>query len=72
MKNATATSHGKSRLLETDGGEGKEGAPMEFTGGISFEWRNDLTYESGRVLAWEVVKNRRIASSINLLKRDEL
>jgi hypothetical protein len=36
IKNATATSHGKSRLLEVDGAKGTEGAVMELSGAISF------------------------------------
>jgi hypothetical protein len=41
LKNATATSQGKSRLLEADGGGKKEGALVELAGGISFGPRND-------------------------------
>jgi hypothetical protein len=31
MKNATATSHGKSRLLEAEGADGSDGTLVEFT-----------------------------------------
>jgi hypothetical protein len=51
IKNATATNHGKSRLLEADGAEGSEGALMELTGLIGFAWRNHFTNESGNLLA---------------------
>jgi len=40
IKNATATSHGRSRLLETDGENGNEMPLMEFTVRIVFAWRN--------------------------------
>ena len=36
MKNATATSHGKRRLLEADGEDGYEAALMMLTGSIGF------------------------------------
>jgi len=37
MKNATATSHGKSLLLETDGAAGIGGELVELTGLIAME-----------------------------------
>ena len=43
IKNATATSHGKSRLLEVDGEKGAEGAVMELSGDISFMRCNYFT-----------------------------
>ena len=45
IKNATATSHGKSRLLEADGGNGNEMPLMELTGRIAFAWRNYFANE---------------------------
>ena len=51
IKNATATSHGKRRLLEADGEDGNEGALMELTGLIGFARCNYFTNKSGKLLA---------------------
>jgi hypothetical protein len=67
MKNATATSHGKSRLLEADGADGSEGIWPE--GG---EWdelggmdsKNYFTNEYGNLL--EYIATLRIVPSIVL------
>src|SRR5271170_2720198 len=47
MKNATATSHGKSRLLAVDGENVDEG--WELTGVIGFAWRKK--YSTPKALA---------------------
>jgi hypothetical protein len=51
IKNATATSHGKSRLLEADGENGNEMPLMELTGPIAFAWRNYFVNELATSLA---------------------
>ena len=45
IKNATATSHGKSCLLETGGEDGSEEVLMELTGLIGFGWFNYFANE---------------------------
>jgi hypothetical protein len=45
MKNATATSHGKSRLLEADGADGIEAELAGLTGLIAMELNYDFTNE---------------------------
>src|SRR5580704_16914697 len=50
MKNATATSHGKSFLLEADGAAGIEGELAELTGLMAMESKNHLTDESRNLL----------------------
>jgi hypothetical protein len=42
MKKATATSHGKSRLLDAGGETGDGGALAELSGNISFAHDNTL------------------------------
>jgi hypothetical protein len=51
IKNATATSHGSSRLLAADGEDGTEGALMMLTGSIGFAWSHYFTNKSGNLLA---------------------
>jgi hypothetical protein len=45
MKNATATSHGRSFLLEADGAAGIEGELAEPTGLMAMESKNYFTNE---------------------------
>src|SRR5579863_453266 len=55
MKNATATSHGKSRLLEADGAAGSEGIWPEggdWDGLGGMESKNYFTNESGNLLEY--------------------
>jgi hypothetical protein len=49
MKNATATSHGKSRSLAADGGNANEVG--ELTARIGFTWCDYFTIKSGNLLA---------------------
>src|ERR1700722_7418263 len=50
MKNPTATSHGKSLLLEAEGAAGMEGGLAERTGLMAMESRNYFTNESKDLL----------------------
>jgi hypothetical protein len=45
MKNATATSHGRSRLLEADGPDGMGGELAESTEFLAMEWSYYSTNE---------------------------
>jgi hypothetical protein len=65
MKNATATSHGKSRLLEADGADGSgviwpESEELDGLGGM--ESKNYFTNEYGNLL--EYIAMLRIVPSI--------
>jgi hypothetical protein len=51
IKNATATSHGKSRLLEADGENGNEMPLMELTRRIAIAWRNYFANELANSIA---------------------
>lgn len=53
IKNATATSQGRSRLLESDGAAGSGGELVELTGLGDMEWSNYFTNESEILLALE-------------------
>jgi hypothetical protein len=50
MKNATATSHGRSFLLETDGPPGIEGELAELTGLMAMESKKYFTNELRNLL----------------------
>jgi hypothetical protein len=45
MKNATATSHGRSRLLEVDGPDGIGGKLEELAELVAMKWNNYCTNE---------------------------
>ena len=45
MKNATATSQGRSRLLEADCPDGIDGEVLELIGLMAMEWNNYFTNE---------------------------
>lgn len=45
MKNATATSHGRSRLLEADGPDGIDGELVGLMEYVAMEWNNYFTNE---------------------------
>ena len=67
MKNATATSHGKSRLLEADGAAGSEGVwpeGEEVDGLDGMESKNYFTNEYGNLLKY--IATPRIVPSIVL------
>ena len=46
IKNATATSHGNSRLLEADSADGIEGELAGSTGFVDMAWKHYFTNES--------------------------
>ena len=53
MKNATATSQGKSPLLEADGKGGGEETLLELAGVMGFVCRSYFTNEPGNLLTFE-------------------
>src|SRR5580693_2687490 len=54
MKNATATSHGRSFLLEADGAAGIEGELVELTGFMAMEWSYYSTNEPKKILGFAI------------------
>src|ERR1700730_14229239 len=53
IKNATATSHGKSCLLETGGEDGNEEVLMELTGVIGIGWFSYFATNYEICLTWK-------------------
>jgi hypothetical protein len=50
IKKATATNHGRSRLLEADGTAGIEGELVDLTELVAMEWNNHFTSDSRNLL----------------------